>query len=306
MNLAPIVLFVYNRPWHTARTIEALQDNHLAKESELYVYSDASKCDSDEMEVREVRRIIRKIEGFKKISIIEREKNYGLANSIIAGVTNIVTENGKIIVLEDDLVTSRNFLMFMNKGLTVYETRSDIVSVTGFNFRSSFMNYPKNYEGNVFLNIRPMSWSWATWKDRWKHVDWELHDYEKFISSKKEIRSLCRGGTDLVGMLKLQVDGVIDSWYIRWAFHAYRHNLYTIYPRISHVNNIGHDGTGAHCGIDEDNFYGHNELSSDEEFFMNRDIRMNPIIVRSFNRAFNIRLRSRVKKLAKSILGLDT
>ena len=112
MKLAPIVLFVYNRPWHTQQTIEALQKNELVLESELFIYSDAAKIDDVKQAVDEVRSYIKSINGFKKITIIEREENWGLANSIIDGVTTIVNQYSKIIVLEDDLVTSPFFLKF--------------------------------------------------------------------------------------------------------------------------------------------------------------------------------------------------
>ena len=115
MMAVPIVLFVYNRPWHTQQTIEALQKNDLASESELFIYSDAAKTEQDSLKVNEVRNYVHAIGGFKKITIIEREENWGLADSIIDGVTSIVNQYGKIIVLEDDLETSPFFLRFMNE-----------------------------------------------------------------------------------------------------------------------------------------------------------------------------------------------
>ena len=119
-DLAPIVLFVYNRIDHTKQTLEALLENELANQSEIFIYSDAAKSRNDEIKVAEVREYIKKVSGFKKVTIIQRERNFGLASNIIDGVTNIVNEYGKIIVLEDDLITSPYFLSFMNKGLDIF------------------------------------------------------------------------------------------------------------------------------------------------------------------------------------------
>lgn len=147
MKISPIVLFVYNRPWHTKQTIESLKSNELAQESELFIYSDAAK-DNDEIEnVNEVRKYIETLDGFKKVTIIKREQNWGLADSIIDGVTKIVNEYGKIIVLEDDLVTSPYFLKFMNEALDFYENEEKVWHISGW-------NYPINnskHNQNTFL-----------------------------------------------------------------------------------------------------------------------------------------------------------
>ena len=165
-NLAPIVLFVYNRPWHTKQTVEALQKNELSSESELFIYSDASKNKEAEEKVQEVREYIRTIDGFKKVTIIEREKNWGLANSIIDGVTKVVNEYGKIIVLEDDLVTSPYFLKFMNESLEFYKNEKKVWHISGW-------NYPifKEQKCGTFLWKKMNCWGWSTWKDRWQYFE---------------------------------------------------------------------------------------------------------------------------------------
>ena len=132
-KLAPIVLFVYNRPEHTKLTVMALQKNELARESELFIYSDAPKNLDVKVKTDEVRKYIKSISGFKKIIIIEREKNWGLAASIIDGVTKIINEYGKIIVLEDDLVTSSYFLKFMNEALEFYKNEDKVWHISGWN-----------------------------------------------------------------------------------------------------------------------------------------------------------------------------
>ncbi len=131
-NLAPIILFTYNRPWHTRQTIEALQKNLYADKSRLIILSDGPKTEIDVPKVQKVREYIKTVKGFRSIEIIEREKNWGLANNIIDGVTRIINEYGKIIVLEDDIVTSPYFLKFMNEALEFYKDEERVMHISGY------------------------------------------------------------------------------------------------------------------------------------------------------------------------------
>jgi len=257
-KLAPVVLFVYNRPGHTQQTVEALQKNELASESELYIYSDAPRNEIATENVAKVRKYLKTIEGFKKITVIERDKNWGLANSIIDGVTKTVNEYGRVIVLEDDLVTSPYFLRYMNEGLDFYYKNHEIMSISGYNLPPACMKFPKNFTDDVYLNYRNSSWGWATWADRWNLVDWVVKDFHQFIDDAEQQKLFNRGGDDLTGMLKSQMEGKIDSWAIRFSYAHFKQRMYSICPHNSYVNNIGHDGTGTHCG--ETNIF-ENDLS---------------------------------------------
>lgn len=247
-ELAPIILFVYNRPLHTQYTVEALKKNYLANESDLFIYSDAPKKEKSIENVAEVRKYIRTIEGFKRVTIIERDKNWGLANSIIDGVTKTVEKYGRIIVLEDDLVTSPYFLLFMNRGLEFYQNNYKIMSISGYALPPTYMKFPKNFTDDVYLNYRNSSWGWATWANRWNLVDWDIEDFHQFMSNPEQQKLFNRGGEDLTNMLKSQMEGKIDSWSIRFSYAHFNQRMYSICPRYSYVNNIGNDGTGTHCG----------------------------------------------------------
>ena len=142
MVLAPIVLFVYNRPWHTQQTVEALQKNELAAESDLYIFADGPKTANDE-KVNEVRKYIKTITGFKSVTIFEKEKNCGLANSVIAGVTEIINKFGEVIVVEDDIVTSKYFLKFINEALDFFANDPKIFSISGYTYSDKIMKIPK-------------------------------------------------------------------------------------------------------------------------------------------------------------------
>ena len=242
MNLAPIVLFVYNRPDHTKQTIEALQKNELAKDSELFIYSDAAKIETAQQKVNKVREYIKSVDGFKKITIIEREKNWGLANSIIDGVTKIVNEYGKIIVLEDDLVTSPYFLKFMNEALEMYKDESKVASIHGY-------VYPIDGLPETFFIRGADCWGWATWKNKWsifERVGQKLLDELKSKNLQKEADF--NGSYSYTTMLKGQICGENNSWAVRWYMSAFLRNMLTLYPGQSYVQNIGFDQQGTHCG----------------------------------------------------------
>lgn len=238
---APIVLFVYNRPEHTRLTVEALQKNTLAKDSELFIYSDAAKSKNDEIKVEEVREYIKKISGFKQVVIIERERNFGLANSIIDGVTKIVNEYGKIIVLEDDLVTSPYFLNFMNKGLELYKDDPKVASIHGY-------VYPIDNLPETFFIKGADCWGWATWSDKWSVFEpsgQKLLDKIRKLKLEKEMDF--NGSYGYVEMLKSQIIGKNNSWAIRWYASAFLKDMLTLYPGKSYVQNIGFDSQATHC-----------------------------------------------------------
>ncbi|MDX2426196.1 MAG: glycosyltransferase [Cycloclasticus sp.] len=240
INLAPIVLFVYNRPWHTQQTIEALQKNELASESELFIYSDAAKTEQDCLKVAEVRDYIHAIEGFKKITIIEREKNWGLADSIIDGVTAIVNEYGKIIVLEDDLVTSPYFLEFMNDALGLYEKNKNVGMIHGHIYYIEGLP-------EVFFLQKSGCLGWATWDSAWNEVSFDggslLHEIKKKgFENDFDINN----SYPFTKMLGEQVEGKNSSWAIRVQASFFLKKILTFYPSKSLVQHIGFD-IGTHC-----------------------------------------------------------
>lgn len=241
--LAPIILFVYNRPRHTKQTVEALQKNYLASESELYIYSDGPKNERSAEGVNKVRQYISTIDGFKSIDIIERNNNYGLANSVILGATEIMNKYGKAIVLEDDLISSTNFLGFMNGALNKYDENKEIFSVSGYSLP---IQIPKDYTEQVYLSYRGSSWGWGTWRNRWEKADWEIKDKNIFIKNKLLQKSFNRGGSDLSKMLIAQINNKIDSWAIRFAYAAHKNNTLHLVPVISKIQNIGQDNSGTH------------------------------------------------------------
>ena len=244
--LAPIILFVYNRLDHTKFTIEALQKNTLAKDSELFIYSDAAKSKDSEQEVSNVREYIKNIDGFKSIRIIEREKNFGLANSIIDGVDKVINKYGKAIVLEDDIVTSPKFLQFMNNALEFYSDNKGIMSISGYMYPCEI---PYSYKKDILLFNRFSSWGWGMWSDRWNLINFDITENDKIFHDKNLQKQFNIGGEDLYNMLLLQLQGKINSWAIRTALTSAVNDKVTVYPVKSLVKNIGFDNSGVHCGV---------------------------------------------------------
>jgi hypothetical protein len=242
-NIAPIALFVYNRLGHTQRTVDSLRKNDLASQSDLFVFSDGARNEAGSSAVQQIRKYIRTIQGFKSVTIIERERNLGLAGSLIGGTTELCHSFGRVIVMEDDLLTTVDFLTFINQALDRYETEPRVFSISGFNFG---FDGPHHYPCDAFLFYRSSSLGWGTWKDRWEQADWEMADYYSFCNDKGQQRQFNRGGEDLSNMLALQMHGKIDSWAIRWAYAHFKQDACALLSLRSRVLHIGSDALATH------------------------------------------------------------
>lgn len=281
VNWAPIVLFTYDRPDHARRTIEALAANEGARESDLFVYSDGPKTADREESVQAVRDYLGSVTGFNSVAVIERDQNMGLAGSVLAGVDEVLSRSPSAIVMEDDLLTSRSFLAFVNAALSTYEHRPDVFSVTGYNYP---LKFPPTYHEDAYLSYRGSSWGWGTWRNRWSQVDWSVSDYAEFSRDSRAQELFSRGGEDLAQMLALQMSGQLDSWSIRFDYAHYKHNAFCLHPVVSRVQNIGFDGSGVHCGASDDY---HVELdSADGPFHLRPDLAVDPVALRAFDRKF--------------------
>lgn len=249
MKLAPVVIFVYARPIHTVKTIESLAKNVGADKTDVFIFCDLAKTEKAQESVRLVREYIDKLEDrnlFKSLHIVKAPENKGLANSVISGVTQILQQYDKVIVLEDDLVSAPDFLQYMNEALGFFKNDNRIWSICGYTFE---MNLPTDYKHDIYLSYRGGSWGWATWRERWQMVDWDVADYDTFKHDIKLRAQFNRGGRDLADMLDAQMGGKIDSWAIRWCYSQSMHNMFTVYPTLSRIKNIGLDGSGTHSGV---------------------------------------------------------
>ena len=270
MTYAPVIIFNYNRPDHSLQTWEALSRNQYASETELYLYCDGPKANaSDEMRLRiaELHQQAKQYAEdapqsgkFKAVHVVCAEQNKGLANSIIGGVSEVIAKHGRVIVLEDDLLTSPYFLKYMNEALDFYENRPGVMSISANRPPLDKMQIPTDYEYDVFVCLRSYSTGWATWEDRWNRVDWSLDYLDDFLCHPEQVEAFNRAGDDMTPMLVMLRDGQIDSWAMRFGFAHFKEHCVAILPCHSYVDNIGFDGTGIHSHNDKSNEY-RNDLS---------------------------------------------
>lgn len=241
-DLSPIILFVYNRPKHTRRTLAALEKNELARDSILYIYSDGPRTADDIPMVNKVRAIIREPLHFKEIIFIERKSNYGLAQNIIKGVSEVIKKHGKAIVFEDDLESAPYALRYFNEALSLYEKEEKVMHISGYMYPVE--DTSKLTESFFFRAIS--SWGWATWDRAWKHFDPDIESLTKDFNKEKIKRFSIDKKENFWKQVKLYKAGKINSWAIRWYLSVFNQDGLSLYPRESMIRNIGMDGSGTH------------------------------------------------------------
>lgn len=243
MTLAPILLFVYNRPEHVRRCVASLLANDLAGESELFVFSDAAKDEAAKSAVDEVRHFIRYIDGFKAVHIVERTENWGLARNIIDGVTSLVNQFGRVIVLEDDLIVSPYFLQFMNDALEIYKDEERVGHIQACDFTKN-PSLP-----DTFLIKWTGSWGWGTWSRAWKHFNPNGQQLLNELTRRKLTHRFdFNGKYDFTRMLRRQIEGKNNSWAIRWNASLFLADILSLNVGKSLIQNEGFDGSGTNCG----------------------------------------------------------
>lgn len=281
---APICLFTYNRLNETRQTVEALKRNYLAAESELFVFSDGPKNGKSYQKVAEVRDFLKTITGFKTIQITESPVNRGLADSIISGVSQVIQKFGQVIVLEDDLITSPNFLIFMNQALEFYKSIDRIFSISGYTLDlPSLKNNTKDY----YLGYRASSWGWGTWSTQWEKVDWDMHNFNSVIFNPWKHLKFLRGGSDLSLMLWRQKKGKIDSWAVRWCFHQFNNELFTVFPVKSKVISIGFGENATHTKK-TGRFDVQKDDGKQKLFVFDNDLIIDKVLIKEFRQKFSI------------------
>lgn len=239
-KLAPIVLFAYNRVFHLKKTIDALKKNLFADKSDLIIFSDGPRTKMDVAKVEEVRNYLNTIKGFRSVTIYQRERNYGLANNIIQGVTEVINQYGKAIVLEDDIITSPYFLKYMNEALDFYENQEKVMHISGYIFPIDSNGLPDTFF------IKPSTcWGWATWKRAWQKFE-KAPAKQIHLLNQKQIFDFNMNGTyDYWSHLLQNFEGKINTWAIFWYLSIYLNGGFSLHPSESLTLHIGYD-TGEH------------------------------------------------------------
>lgn len=243
---APIALFVYNRPEHTRQTLEALSRNRLADETPLFVFSDGPKAGAtaaDRERIAATRTLVCRRRWTLSTTLVESDVNRGLADSIVNGVRRVLGEYGRVIVLEDDIVTSPGFLEYMNGGLELYANEPRVMHLSGYMYPLGLRT-----RGTMFLRVLSC-WGWATWARAWQHYESDVETHFRRLNSPRSVRKFnVEGHADFYRQLQDNRAGRIRSWAVRWYASWLAQGGLSLFPTQSLVRNVGHDGTGVHCG----------------------------------------------------------
>jgi hypothetical protein len=293
MSTAPIVLFAYKRPGHTLATLEALAACELADQSRLTIYCDGPKTPEDRALTDEVQAVARSRQWCAEVEVVAREQNRGLAASVIAGVTEMCNEYGRVIVLEDDLIVAPNFLRYMNDALDRYVDEPRVMQVSGHMFDAAL-----DIDADALFMPFVTTWGWATWSRAWAHFDPAMSGYDKLADDAKRRRRFnLDGAYNYFDMLERQRAGVIDSWGIRWNLSVFEKDGLVLYPKRSLVDNRGFDGSGTHCGVadnsDAGNLRGHDVVVFPKTVGLDQDY--SPVLTYLVGG-------SRYKRFAKAVL----
>lgn len=243
-NLAPIIVFCYNRPWHVEQTLEALSHNELADQSTLYIYCDGPKADASEemrQKIADVRQVARKRQWCKEVHVVEHEENVGLKNNIVGAVTEIVNQYGRVITMEDDIITSKGYLRFMNEALELYKDDEQVMHISGY-----MWPHRCKLPDTFFYEVPYPGGGWATWQRAWQHYTDDtkpLYDY--WCTRWDEFNKF--GGDYLQLQLEKNYRGTMKTWFIKWHAVMLMRGALTLYPGHSLTNNIGFDDQATNC-----------------------------------------------------------
>ena len=285
MNFAPIILFTYNRPRHTEKVLNALKSNILADQSLLYIFCDGPKQKAPihaQEQIEAVRSIVKTKQWCKEVVIIERDDNLGIGNSVIRGVTEVIEKHGKVIVLEDDIITGKYFLKFMNEGLDIYQNEIKVFGISGFKFPTK----DEISQNTYFLPISS-SWSYATWSDRWRKINFQSEELLNKVIEMELEEKMNFGDYPYFKMLEDHVHSKIDTWDIQFYTTMFLEKSMFLYPRISLIKNIGFDYSGVHCA--DDSFFSLVEAANIEIHLKKQKICLNESIVSLFRKSFELK-----------------
>lgn len=255
-DTAPIAVFAFNRPDHLRRTLDALATNELAGQSALTIFCDGPRNAAESDKTNAVRQLAKATKGFASVTVIERDRNLGCAASVIAGLTQMFNQHERLIVIEDDILTSPYTLRFLNEGLEFYADDKRIFNIAAWSPPLSRFKIPASYPHDIYAIPRFNCWGWASWRDRFEGIDWNVSDYPAFKASRRQRRAFNAGGDDMSPMLDAQMAGQIDSWAIRADYWRFKREQFGINPVRSYTTNIGM-GSGTHCfnNIDAEKYY---------------------------------------------------
>jgi len=265
MEQAPILISVYDRPVHFKRCIESLKSNTHASETHLFVAIDAPYKEEHQKNNNKVVDYAKTITGFKEVTLIIREKNLGLTNNLIDAREQLFSRYDTLIFSEDDNIFSEDFLSFVNKGLEVYKDREDIFSISGYQYP---MVMPPSYQMDVYLWRGFSAWGCATWKEKAEKIDFRsevvFSKVRNFLKNYQNVRKINAVADHFLPALMLMIKKNEVHGDVYLSMYQILHNMYSVYPTVSRIRNIGHDGIGSNCGDTNYALYAEQKLYEDK------------------------------------------
>lgn len=243
---APVVIFAYNRPMHLSKTIQVLSDCYLARQTPVILYLDGAKDESDRGKQSEIRHFLRSVHGFFSFEVRSRGENIGLTRNVTSGISEVMQQYGRAIILEDDILVSKSFLNYMNDALYFYENKSEVWHISAWNFPIDSNDLP-----STFLWRAALGWGWATWQDRWQHYTRQPGQLLESWTQKQIQEFNLYGSYDFWEQVKKNVKGEIHTWAVFWYATIFQRNGLCLNPSRALTSNIGFDGSGTHHASEE-------------------------------------------------------
>lgn len=293
MNFVPVLVSVYDRIGHLQRCIDSLRANEVSRLTELYVVSDAAHRPEFEPAITRVRSYIRSIDGFKRVTPIERESNLGSFVSINSAIDCVLEKHGRLVFLEDDNIVSGNFLEFMNDCLNFYRDDSSVFSVSGYNYP---IRIPTSYKQDVYKWQGFTAWGVGLWKDRWSGVDLSREGAGDFLANRsmsKALRNVSERAF-LRACRSMETDRLTTDTLV--TLNLVSTGRYSIFPVVSRVRNVGLDGTGEHCETAGGEVYSNQAMDSGANYELVRDLAPDSRINQVLKRHFRVPLRYKIAR----------
>ena len=241
----PVMVVAFNRPAMLKETLSNLSRCENLGDREIHLYVDGPRNVADESKIRAVVDVAMKWGRDLRIKI--RNANLGGVPNMIAAVSEMLEQYGRVIIIEDDILVSQSFLTFMDDALSRYENNPKIWAINGY--VDPKMTMPRQYKKDYFLAPRHSAWGWGTWKDRWAAVDFEIKDWTTMRSDESLVRELNVAGGDIVKMLDAEVAGELNAWDVQCTYYMRKNGLYTLRPRLTLTKNNGFGTECEHCSM---------------------------------------------------------
>ena len=145
---------------------------------------------------------------------------------------------------------------------------------------------------DIYYTQRASSWGWACWEDRWEKIDWQAKAYESFINDRKAKLRFNKMGSDMTHMMWRQMQGIINSWAIRFCFHQFQNNLLSVHPAISKVQNAGFAEKNATNTVHKYNrFQSEFDTSESVHFNFDKEVQLEKDIIKQIIKDNSIKVR---------------